>query len=429
MIFNVLVAAALVDGAHAFLANSYDCSTGVTPGEQSSSYGFFYLNTEPDAPIWVTPGMTAPGAGTFCPLGDFNEVSVGTYKAAVSESNPLIVGYGLLNAGGTGGFFLTETVGMAGICNLTTYDTDASQRLDIEPDIPIRFGARISSEQTQTNSTCNYASTEASIYMGDNVMGGVVGISSYVNTGTGNCTTQVSGFQTPVRNGCGSVVVGSVESGLSMGARGTLTQICNSLEGICIGETASGTPATGTCSDRVFGSFASKYSIFMLAQGTNFDWNTTSCGNGSTVPAHVGIRQTYAIGPLGFSTTMTVSTAVTFNNGIAASAIGNTDITQMSINDFNVVFPTQYNYGIKIDSTTFNTTGTGTVKIRYQALNSESFNLDYIFPTEHIPTADSYIVYDPTIESTGGGGSSAVVAQASAIVVAVTMISALWSAF
>lgn len=427
MIFNVLVAAALVDGAHAVLANSYDCSTNVVSGSQASSYGFFFLDTEPNAPIWVTPGLTAPADGTFCPLGDFNEVTVGTYKAAVAQSNPLLVGYGLLNAGGTGGFFLTETAGMAGICDLTTYDGDANQRLDMEPANPIRFGARISSQQT--DSTCTYASTEASIYMGDDVMGGVVGISSYVNTGTGNCTTSTNDFQTPVSSGCGSSVVGSVESGLSLGARGTLTQSCNSLGDVCIGETASGTPASGTCSDRVFAPQATKYSIFLLGQGTNFDWNTTSCGSGSTVPAHVGVRQTYAIGPLGFSTTMTVSTAVTFNNGIAASAIGNTDITQMSINDFNVVFPTQYNYGIKIDSTTFNTTGTGTIKIRYQALNSESFNLDYIFPTEHIATADSYIVYDPTVESSGGGGSSAVVAQASAIVVAVTMISALWSAF
>jgi len=253
-------------------------------------------------------------------------------------------------------------------------------------------------------------------YLGGATTGGYAGMTSILNTGTKDITTNkatVFVAKTPT----------AVAKDRSAGTGASISPMGapdGPLE-VCISDIDATTKACGAA--RVFKPDEYKFSIFGAIFGTDFD--TTVVAGKNEFPATMnamGVRM--KMKATGFKVTDLKINGKTWEKGSVA-----TDVTSMTImhadGGLSVKFPTKYNIGTTADLKNLKT---ATIKIRVSNVDAtaQTFDMDYLFRKDDIKFGQ-FFIYDPDVTdlpksspapSTAGASTSATIAATAAAAVA-----------
>ena len=253
-------------------------------------------------------------------------------------------------------------------------------------------------------------------YLGGATTGGYAGMTSILNTGTKDITTNkatVFVAKTPT----------AVAKDRSAGTGASISPMGapdGPLE-VCISDIDATTKACGAA--RVFKPDEYKFSIFGAIFGTDFDTTVVKGTNG--FPANMnamGVRM--KMKATGFKVTDLKINGKTWEKGSVA-----TDVTSMTImhadGGVSVKFPTKYNIGTTADLANLKT---ATIKIRVSNVDAtaQTFDMDYLFRKDDIKFGQ-FFIYDPDVTylpksapapSTAGASTSATIAATAAAAVA-----------
>jgi len=253
-------------------------------------------------------------------------------------------------------------------------------------------------------------------YLGGATTGGYAGMTSILNTGTKDITTNkatVFVAKTPT----------AVAKDRSAGTGASISPMGapdGPLE-VCISDIDATTKACGAA--RVFKPDEYKFSIFGAIFGTDFDTEVVAGKNEfpATMNA-MGVRM--KMKATGFKVTDLKINGKTWEKGSVA-----TDVTSMTImhadGGVSVKFPTKYNIGTTADLKNLKT---ATIKIRVSNVDAtaQTFDMDYLFRKDDIKFGQ-FFIYDPDVTylpksapapSTAGASTSATIAATAAAAVA-----------
>ena len=253
-------------------------------------------------------------------------------------------------------------------------------------------------------------------YLGGATTGGYAGMTSILNTGTKDITTNkatVFVAKTPT----------AVAKDRSAGTGASISPMGapdGPLE-VCISDIDATTKACGAA--RVFKPDEYKFSIFGAIFGTDFDTEVVAGKNEfpATMNA-MGVRMNMKA--TGFKVTDLKINGKTWEKGSVA-----TDVTSMTImhadGGVSVKFPTKYNIGTTADLANLKT---ATIKIRVSNVDAtaQTFDMDYLFRKDDIKFGQ-FFIYDPDVTylpksapapSTAGASTSATIAATAAAAVA-----------
>lgn len=253
-------------------------------------------------------------------------------------------------------------------------------------------------------------------YLGGATTGGYAGMTSILNTGTKDITTNkatVFVAKTPT----------AVAKDRSAGTGASISPMGapdGPLE-VCISDIDATTKACGAA--RVFKPDEYKFSIFGAIFGTDFDTEVVAGKNEfpATMNA-MGVRM--KMKATGFKVTDLKINGKTWEKGSVA-----TDVTSMTImhadGGVSVKFPTKYNIGTTADLANLKT---ATIKIRVSNVDAtaQTFDMDYLFRKDDIKFGQ-FFIYDPDVTylpksapapSTAGASTSATIAATAAAAVA-----------
>ena len=251
-------------------------------------------------------------------------------------------------------------------------------------------------------------------YLGDATTGGYAGMTSILNTGTKDITTNTATVFLAKTVDAAQVdrSAGTGPSVSTMGAPdGPYT--------VCISDIDATTKACGAA--RTFKPDEYKFSIFGAIFGADFDTAVVKGTNG--FPANMnamGVRMTMKA--TGFKVTDLKINGKTWEKGSVA-----TDVTSMTImhadGGLSVKFPTKYNIGTTADLKNLKTAD---IKIRVSNVDAtaQTFDMDYLFRKDDIKFGQ-FFIYDPAVTdlpksapSTAGASTSATIAATAAAAVA-----------
>ena len=257
-------------------------------------------------------------------------------------------------------------------------------------------------------------------YLGGATTGGYAGMTSILNTGTKDITTNkatVFVAKTPT----------AVAKDRSAGTGASISPMGapdGPLE-VCISDIDATTKACGAA--RVFKPDEYKFSIFGAIFGTDFDTTVVKGTNG--FPANMnamGVRMT--LKATGFKVTDLKVNGKTWEKSSVA-----TDVTSMTIMHANgglsVNFPTKYNVGTTADLKNIKTAA---IKIRVSNVDATAgtIDMDYLFRKDDIKFGQ-YFIYDPAVTDlpkaapAPSSGASSSVTLAAATISAVAAVAAL----
>lgn len=236
-------------------------------------------------------------------------------------------------------------------------------------------------------------------YLGGATTGGYAGMTSILNTGTKDITTnkaKVFLAKTPAA----AQVDRSAGTGASVSKEGAPDGPYE----VCISEIDATTKACGAA--RTFKPDEYKFSIFGAIFGSDFDTTVVAGQNGFPAKMNaMGVRM--KMKATGFKVTDLKINGKTWEKGSVA-----TDVTSMTImhadGGLSVAFPQKYNIGTTADLAGIKT---ATIKIRVSNLDTtaQTFDMDYLFDTDDIKFGQ-YFIYDPAVTDLPKGTAPAVLA-------------------
>lgn len=260
-------------------------------------------------------------------------------------------------------------------------------------------------------------------YLGGATNGGYAGMTSILNTGTKDITTNTATVFLAKTVDAAQVdrSAGTGPSVSKMGAPdGPYT--------VCISEIDATTKACGAA--RTFKPDEYKFSIFGAIFGADFDTTVVKGTNG--FPANMnamGVRM--KLKATGFKVTDLKINGKTWEKGSIA-----TDVTSMTImhadGGLSVTFPTKYNIGTTADLKNIKTAD---IKIRVSNVDAtaQTFDMDYLFRKDDIKFGQ-FFIYDPAVTdlpklapapAPPGASASSSVTLAAATISAVAAVAAL----
>ena len=258
-------------------------------------------------------------------------------------------------------------------------------------------------------------------YLGGATTGGYAGMTSILNTGTKDITTNKAKVFL-------AKTVDAAQVDRSAGTGPSVSEM-GAPDGpyeVCISDIDVTTKACGAA--RVFKPDEYKFSIFGAIFGTDFDTTVVKGTNG--FPANMnamGVRMT--LKATGFKVTDLKVNGKTWEKSSVA-----TDVTSMTIMHANgglsVNFPTKYNVGTTVDLKNIKTAA---IKIRVSNVDATAgtIDMDYLFRKDDIKFGQ-YFIYDPAVTDlpaaaapAPSSGASSSVTLAAATISAVAAVAAL----
>ena len=294
------------------------------------------------------------------------------------------------------------------------YLTDAKQMKQITPATSAQQGGGVNGFRDYFDKANMHGgqfiySATGGIFGGDDTAWGYASIASYLNSGKKDIVTNENKFYNgarlynPTKKG---TMVMRFDGSLLVNVDGVPAEPEKDRryreKMVCVTELKA-----GKCGDKVaFKPGDYKFSIFGATRGA--DWAAKTKGGQNGFPAdqsHMGVRMKVTAHGIAFDN-------VTVNGNVDVSAIGETDVTTLTLtqtggSQLTYTFPKNFNVGdyntmvadaAKKPQATTVGTASGNVVIHVSKESANTLNIDYLFPLTVVgATADKYFVYDPTI--------------------------------